>query len=280
MHVVGAQAVSASGVAGLLSSPRYEVIPVPGIESRVAALPQGTTVTVTASPKQGIDQTVAVSEALAAAGYEVVPHLAARMIAGREQLARIAGRLRAAGIEEAFVVGGDATPPAGDYADAAALLEDLAALPHPFARLGIAGYPEGHPLIPAARLLEALRSKQQYASYIATQLCFDAEALARWIRGLRAAGIELPVIVGLPGVVGRRKLAEISLQAGVGVSLRYLVRHGRQVTALARSRLYDPTTLTRAVAGHLEEPGLGIAGAHLFTFNQVEATHSWVERSR
>jgi methylenetetrahydrofolate reductase (NADPH) len=274
--VNGAVRAQSSAVARLLMEPRYEVIPVDGIERKVAALPEGATVTVTASPRHGLERTIDVSARLAGRGYRVVPHLAARMIADRGQLERILAHLEAAGIHEAFVVGGDAAPPAGGYADAGDLLDELSALPHSLARIGVGGYPEGHPLIPAASLLEALRRKQQHADYITTQLCFDAEALARWVRDLREAGIGLPVVVGLPGVVERRKLAEISLKTGVGASLRYLARHGRQIATLARARRFDPTPLALAVAAAADGTGLGIGGAHLFTFNQLEATEAWV----
>ncbi len=263
----------------LLERPRFEVIPVKGIEEKVAALPAGSVVTVTASAAHGITRTVQVSERLSGLGYKVVPHLAARMIGDRRDLERIVDRYAAAGIDEAFAIGGDASPPAGRYAAAADLLDELAALDHPFVRIGIAGYPEGHPLIDDRRLLEALRRKQPHAAHIVTQLCFDADALARWIGAVRAAGIGLPVVVGLPGAVERRKLAEISLRTGVGASLRYLRRHGREMFALARSRRYDPTPLARSVAAHLDDPGLGIAGAHLFTFNQIEETRDWVRRA-
>jgi methylenetetrahydrofolate reductase (NADPH) len=268
-----------SAVGRLLTAPRYEVIPVHGIEEKVAALPWGATVTVTASPRHGIERTIDVSARLAARGYRVVPHLAARMIADRGRLESLVERLDAAEIHEAFVVGGDATPPAGVYADAGDLLEDLSALPHTLTRIGVGGYPEGHPLISAPGLLEALQRKQPHAGYIATQLCFDAEALMRWIGVIRAAGVDLPVVVGLPGVVERRKLAEISLQTGVGASLRYLAKHGRQIATLARSRRYDPTPLARAVAAHAEAADLRVEGAHLFTFNQIEATEAWVRRA-
>ena len=183
------------------------------------------------------------------------------------------------GIREAFVIGGDATPPAGRYAAAIDLLDELATIRHPFARIGIGGYPEGHPLIDDGRLLEALRRKQPHADHIVTQICFDAVALAGWIRSLREAGIDLPVTVGLPGAVERHKLAEISLRTGVGASLRYLRWHGREVLALARARRYDPTPLARAVAAHLDEPGLDVAGVHLFTFNQIAETRDWVRRA-
>jgi methylenetetrahydrofolate reductase (NADPH) len=275
----GAPAVAEqSALSQLLHEPRYEVIPVQGIEQKAAMLPFGATITVTASPKQGLDRTLDVSAALAARGFRVVPHLAARMVTGRGHLERLVRRAEGAGLHDVFVVGGDADPPAGVYADAGDLLEELAGLPHPFARIGIGGYPEGHPLIGDDRLLEALRRKQPFASHLVTQLCFDADALAAWVARVREAGIDLPVVAGLPGVVERRKLAEISLKAGVGASLSYLRKHGRQIVTLARARRYDPTPLARAVAVHAADPALDIAGAHLFTFNQVEPTRDWVAR--
>jgi methylenetetrahydrofolate reductase (NADPH) len=260
----------------LLQDPRYEVIPVQGIEQKVAALPYGATVTVTASPKLGIDRTFDVSTALAARGYTVVPHLAARMVTGRGHLERLIQQVEGSSIREVFVIGGDADPPAGRYADAGDLLEELAGVPHPFARIGVGGYPEGHPLATDGQLLEALLRKQPFASHLVTQLCFDARALADWTAELRGAGVLLPIAVGLPGVVERRKLAEISLKSGVGASLRYLRKHGRQIVTLARSRRYDPTPLAEEIAEYAADPALGLRGVHLFTFNQVEPTRDWV----
>jgi methylenetetrahydrofolate reductase (NADPH) len=270
--------VDQQGLSALLLDPRYEVIPVKGIEQKVASLPHGTTVTVTASPALGIDRTLDVSTALAARGFSVVPHLAARMVSGRGHLERLVQRLEGSSIREAFVVGGDATPPAGAYANAGDLLEELAGLAHPFARIGVGGYPEGHPLVAHDRLMEALLRKQEHASYVVTQLCFDAGALADWAAETRAAGVRLPIVVGLPGVVERKRLAEISLKSGVGASLRYLRKHGREIVTLARSRRYDPTRLAGEVAEHAADASLGIRGVHLFTFNQVEPTRDWVAR--
>ncbi len=280
MAINGAERVARpSPVPRLLVRPRFEVIPVSAVEPMVVGLAPGATVTVTASPHYGIARTLDVSEHLAVLGYEVVPHLAARMVRGPAHLEAIVARLRDTGIHEAFVIGGDASPAPGSYQSSSDLLEDLADLSHPPARIGVAGYPEGHPLISGASLLAALLRKQPHADYIVTQMCFDAAALVGWIHTIRAAGIELPVVVGLPGVVDRRKLAEISLKTGVGASVRYLARHGRQVAALARARRYDPTPLARAIADHLDDPGMGIVGVHLFTFNRVEATQAWVSRT-
>ena len=135
---------------------------------RIRALPAGSQVTVTASPALGLSRTVDAAVLLAASGHHVTAHLAARMLRGRRELAALVERLADAGIGEACVIGGDASPPAGPYRDAADLLDELAGLGHPFTRIGVGAYPEGHPLVTDEALLEALRRKQAQADYLVT----------------------------------------------------------------------------------------------------------------
>ena len=90
--------------ARLLARPRYEVMPVRGVEEKIAALPPDSLVTVTASPAHGLARTMEVAERLRAAGHEVVPHLAARMVEGRQELEETIRRCTEAGITEVFVV--------------------------------------------------------------------------------------------------------------------------------------------------------------------------------
>jgi methylenetetrahydrofolate reductase (NADPH) len=78
-----------------LSSPRYEVLPTDDIEDRVlASVPHEVTITITASPRRGIEATVDLAERLGRHGYQVVPHISARLIRDyahlREVLARVA----------------------------------------------------------------------------------------------------------------------------------------------------------------------------------------------
>jgi len=102
----------------LLSAPRYEVIPAQGTEQAVADwVPAGMTVAVTASPVKGLEPTVELAEKLAARGYRVVPHLAARSVASQAHLDEIVARLTASGVDDVFVPGGDATHPAGKSSD-------------------------------------------------------------------------------------------------------------------------------------------------------------------
>jgi methylenetetrahydrofolate reductase (NADPH) len=263
----------AAALAGGLAS-RLEVLPFDSAEEQLSTLNPGTTITVTVSPNHGVDHTLAFSERWAARDLDVVPHLAARMVVDADHATRVAERILAAGMREIFVVGGDRSPPLGDYHSAGELLHDLRPL-IPDVRIGIAGYPEGHPLIPDLALREALRSKAEVASVIVTQLCFDWKTTAAWVRSIRDLGVTLPVLVGVPGVVERRKLLELATRVGVGASTRYLRRNLKALAKLLVHSAYDPTGLVEEVLRATAEPSLGIAGLHLFTFNQIGPTDAW-----
>src|SRR5665647_2992962 len=90
----------------------YEVLPFKGTEENVVAhVPKTVRLTVTASPPKGIEATIALSERLSALGYQVSPHLSAKMIRDKVQLGEFIQRFNAAGIDSIFVIGGDAEEP-------------------------------------------------------------------------------------------------------------------------------------------------------------------------
>jgi methylenetetrahydrofolate reductase (NADPH) len=267
-----------SALRRLVEDARFELIPLRDALERVEALPTTAHTTVTASPSHGIEATLDLAEALRARGHPVTPHLSAHMIRDRAHLGELVERCRAANIREAFVIGGDATD-RGGFHDASALLRALEGSGHPFERIGVAAYPEGHPDIPSDRLLEVLRAKQASSvSYVTTQMSFDARAIADWIARVRDAGITLQIYLGLPGPADLRKLIRIAARIGVGGSARYL-RKNRQLLGLVFRRSYTPDRLLRALAGTIADPRSGIEGLHLFTFNQVEAATAWRRRT-
>jgi methylenetetrahydrofolate reductase (NADPH) len=185
-----------TGLDVLLRSPRYEVLPTKGAEQAVQEwVPAGMTVTVTASPVKGLEPTIELTERLAAGGYRVIPHLAARSVADDAHLERIIARLKAAGVDDVFVPGGDAPHPAGPFDSALPLLERLAEMGGPFSRIGITGYPESHPKISDDITIQAMWDKRRYASYIVSNVCFDAAQLGRWIQRIRPSG---PACCGWP----------------------------------------------------------------------------------
>ena len=155
-----------------MQAPTFELVPLKNALDQASFLPPGATVSVTASPAKGIEATVALCEQLQGRGFRAVPHLSARMIRDRAHLAELIAWLEGAGVDRAFVVGGDAKEP-GAYPDGLSLLRAMAEIGHPLAEIGIPAYPQGHAFIADAPLLEALRAKVAFASYMTTQLCFD-----------------------------------------------------------------------------------------------------------
>lgn len=266
------------GVGEMLAHARFEVIPLKGVEEEVDLLPPGSTVTITCSPRKGVDATLDLAERLSAHGYRVIPHLSARLVTGPVHLAAVAYRVAAAGIDEVFVIGGDSKEPAGPYRSALGLLSAWADLPHGLPKVGVGAYPERHPLVDEAVLFDALEAKQRFASSMVTQICFDPDAFVAWLAGARARGITLPVHIGLPGALRRRKLLEMSLRVGVGDSIRFVTKHGNIVNRLVRRGGYRPDAFVAGIAPHAGDLDLGIAGLHLNTFNQIEPTERWRHR--
>ncbi len=263
----------------LIERSRYEVIPLGGaVEKVLEFVPKDVELTVTVSPVKGLEPSFELAETLAREGYAVVPHLSARLVRDRVHLAEIVARFSDMATRDVFVVAGDADEAAGVYEGAAPLLRDLDEIGHPFARIGITGYPETHPLIDDETARTALAEKAPYASYIATQICFDPGVTVRWIDEVWAGGIRLPVYVGLPGAVQRAKLLRVSARIGIGESIRFLRKHGNFVTRFLQPGGFSPDKLIKGLAPAIADPEQKIAGFHIFTFNDLADTEAWRQR--
>ena len=265
-------------VAQLLDSARFEILPLDGIEEQVREhLPTDVKVTVTASPRKGLEATVDLSERLARAGYPVVPHLSARLVRDRVHLEEVLARLRDAGVRELFVPAGDATEP-GEFHGAADLLAAMGEARTHFERIGITGYPESHHLISDEETIRAMFEKSEMATDIISQLCFEPETIDGWIRNVRERGTHLPIWIGLPGCVDYAKLARITMKIGMGESTRFL-RHNRNVLARVVTRQFKPSKLVEQLTPIVTNADRGVAGFHLYTFNEVGRTERWRQRT-
>ncbi|MDQ3627254.1 MAG: methylenetetrahydrofolate reductase [Actinomycetota bacterium] len=263
----------------LLTSARYEVLPTAKAEAAVVEhVPVGRTITVTASPGKGLGATLDLCERLAGHGYHAVPHLAARMIGGRAELAEISTRLVAVGVDTVFVPAGDAEPAAGAYRSAVDLLEDLTSLGSPFRHVGVTGYPESHPRIGDDLTVQAMWDKRRHATQIVSNLCFDAAVVSEWVRRLRSRGITMPLLVGMPGPVERTKLLGMATKIGVGESTKFLAKNTSVFARIAAPGGWSPGRFLEKAAPTLGDPGALVTGLHLFTFNQVAETESWRRR--
>jgi methylenetetrahydrofolate reductase (NADPH) len=242
-------------IAEALRRPRYEMIPLRGVEEAVVEhVPKSIKLTVTASPKKGIEETLRLAERLSGRGYEVAPHISARLVRDEAYLEDVLGRLRGAGIKDAFVIAGDADEPAGKFEGAAALLGTMAEIGHPLEDVGISGYPESHPLISDETTIQAMYDK---------------------IRRVRNRGVELPIYIGIPGVVNTTKLMRISGSIGLGESARFLKKYGNRFFRMLLPGRYSPDRLVKDLTPSLMDPRCKVNGFHIYTFNEVGKTEAW-----
>jgi methylenetetrahydrofolate reductase (NADPH) len=259
-----------------LGQPRYEIFPARGIVDDLSELvPREIKVTVTVSPRLGTRATLELAEEIARRGYRVAPHLSARLIRDSSELDEIFDRLRGAGLRDVFVVAGDAKEPAGEFAGAADLLTAMTRLGHDLDHVGITGYPESHPFISDEGTIQAMYEKAPYATYIVSQVCFEPRTIVWWIDAVRERGVDLPIDIGIPGVAARTKLLRIARRIGVGESVAFLAKRRSWVTQLLKPAGYSPDHIVEGVAPTLADPAAGIAGFHVYTFNELGPTERW-----
>lgn len=259
----------------LPSAPQFEVIPLAGVDEQVDRhLPPGSRVTVTSSPAQGAEATFTLARTLARQGFTAIPHLAARQMPDAAQLRDVLAGLQEDGVGEVFVIAGDAPEPAGEFSGALALLEAIDRLGTDLT-IGVGAHPEGHPYVDQEEALRLLATKAQYASSIVTQMCFEAPPLRAWLEQIRARGITLPVRPGVPGPTGVGRLLKIGSRVGVGRSLRMLSQHGPGMRKLVGPGIWRPDELLDELAPDFSDPGIGLDGPHVYTFNGLERVGQW-----
>jgi methylenetetrahydrofolate reductase (NADPH) len=275
---------------GLLSGFSIEVMPrtAAKIDSFAALLPRGTRVYIAHIDGTPIEDMVDTARRIAGEGFEVMPHIPARIIANRamldDWLARYQGE---AAVDQALLLGGGISAPRGDFHSSMQLMETGLFDARGFRRLHVAGHPEGNrdidPKGGDAVVMEALRWKQAFAARsdakmaIATQFCFEAAPVIDWAARLSAAGVNLPIHLGVAGPAKLHTLVKFALACGAGPSIRVLQRRAADVTKLMLP--FTPEGLLSDLAARkAADPGLAIAGIHFFPLGGIKATAEFTAR--
>jgi len=214
------------------------------------------------------------------AGFNPVPHIAARRLISFTQASDFVQRAaHEAGVTDALVIGGDPERAMGPFPDAHDLLASGLLARNALRAVLFAGYPEGHPRIAARVLDEALWAKlalarqQGLEASVVTQFSFDAAPILHWLAKLKAGDIASPVRVGIAGHATVATLAKFAVRCGIGASLRALARgHTAFARILAEA---GPDALIEALAAG-EDPRWPIDGLHIFTFGGVRRTAEWI----
>ena len=223
---------------------------------------------------------VAACAALRRAGFDPVPHVAARRLASFTQARDFLRRAAAeAEIRSVLIVGGDPDRPTGPFHDALELLTTGLVEQSGIGEIILAGYPEGHPRIDSGTLAHAMRAKTRLArergldASLVTQFSFDPAPIRGWIASLRAQGILCPVRIGIAGPASVATLAKFAVRCGIGASLRAL---GRGHAAFARILVEaGPDELIDALVAE-EDRHMPIDGLHFFTFGGLRRTAEWI----
>jgi methylenetetrahydrofolate reductase (NADPH) len=210
-----------------------------------------------------------------------VPHVVARRIESLaradEFLARLVGE---AGVTRVLLVAGDVARPAGELHSALQILESGLLEKHGIHTVGVAGHPEGHPVLGDSVLRDALRRKRAYAErtgasvYIVTQFVFSADPIIAWEQSLGVDIGSLPVVVGLPGLATANTLVRYALECGVGASLQAFARRYSSMTKLLQ--VSAPGDSLVALARYRDQtPRSHLTNVHFYTFNSFESTTRW-----
>lgn len=277
--------------ADLLASSSVEVTPKTLAKEAdlTSLLPAGKVVFIAHIAGTHIAEMVAAARRLRAKGFDPQPHIPARLLGSRAELADWLARYRGeAGVERALLLAGGLSTPAGPFASSMDLLGTGLFDAAGFREIAFAGHPEGNRDIDpdggTAHLDAALAWKQAFVARsdlkaaLVTQFAFDPAPVLAWAGRIAAAGIDLPVRVGLAGPAKPATLLRYGLNCGVGASLRVLSRRAGDLGHMLRP--FAPDDMLSALADHLAaHPESRISGIHLFPLGGLRACSDWAARA-
>ena len=248
-------------------------------------LPAATRVYIAHIEGTPIDDMVATAKRLNADGYQVMPHFPARIIKDKATLGDWIARYQGeADVKQALLLAGGVDTPHGDYDSSMQLLESGLFGDAGFTNLHVAGHPEGNKDIDKDGTMTnvdaALRWKQAFCETsdaqmaLATQFAFEAGPIIDWANGIKEAGIDIPIHIGIAGPAKLQTLIKFAIACGVGPSLKVLQKRAMDVTKLLLP--YEPTEVLTQLAAHkAANPEFNISHVHFFPLGGIKTNANW-----
>jgi len=242
---------------------------------------RGTDVTITFLPGDNYRHNLETASALRRAGFNPVPHIAAREMPTREALDDFLARARGeADVTRILLIAGDVAAAKGPFKSSLDVAASGLIEARGIADVSVAGHPEGHPFLDEDAAFESLAAWRGWGRRtgihvnVVTQFCFESAPILGWIGGLNARGIELPVIVGLAGPATPATLTKFALRCGIGNSMRAL---RGQIGRFGRLLIdTGPDDVVRGLQSAPPGATAPIAGFHLFPFGGLRKSADWL----
>lgn len=253
----------------------------PHLAGLSGTIPKGTIISVPFLSTDSDSDRITAARMVRQAGYEPLPHIAARRLVSEAALsAMLSALVTEAQVNRLLIIAGDADPSKGPFPDTATILRSGILQHHRISHVSIAGHPEGHPVQNDAMLGSALLEKQQLLEMadmewsIFTQFAFAAEPVLAWIGELRRSGVDVPIHVGIPGPANVKTLLKFAAVCGVSASTAVLRKYGLSITQLLSSA--GPDDLVRDYAAALASAAFGDVRLHLYPFGGIGKTVDWL----
>jgi methylenetetrahydrofolate reductase (NADPH) len=245
-------------------------------------LPQSTCIYIPSLPGLPLARTLEAVAAMRDAGLDPVPHVSARRVLNREEFEKfIKQAVTKYGVHRVLLLGGDEPKPKGPFVDSLQILESRLLKDSGIREIGVAGYPEGHPHIPADKIEDAFKRKLELAReqalgvYMVTQFSFAPQRVVDFCARLARSAPEVSIYVGIAGPTDPVALARFAQLCGVSVSLRALKSLGTGIARLVTNS--DPKDQVVSIARYTfqREPS-NVVGVHIYSFGGAVKTASWM----
>ena len=257
------------------------------IENFAEVLPVNTRIYIAHIEGTPFDEMLTTAKKITNEGFIPMPHFPARIIEDKDMLESwLSQYSEEANVQEALLIAGGSKEPAGVYDSSIQIIETELFDKYNFKRLHVAGHPEGNKDIDKdstyTNVNKALSWKNEYAKRtdvqiaIATQFCFDSEAIIKWANSLIDMNIDLPVHIGIAGPAKLQTLIRYSVECGVGASMKVLQKRAKDITKLLLP--YEPTSVISELAEYKSQnPDFNIEQVHFFPLGGTKTTANWVK---
>ncbi|MDX1404344.1 MAG: methylenetetrahydrofolate reductase [Woeseiaceae bacterium] len=247
-------------------------------------MPQGTDVFLNLFPNDQLERQIDICRRILAAGFTPIPHLAARRARALDDVRRILGRFTSdAGVRDFLIIAGDLEKPASEITDAVEFIRLIRSNDFGIRRIGISGYPEGHPLISDQDLERTQQEKiailedLDIEPVVVTQFSFEPDAIIRYCKAVHARHPDIHIKNGLPGPAKLTTLIRFAQRCGVKSSMRKM--KALPVSASLKLLQRVPPTRQAEALGEYKISDNSNVSLHLFTFGGVPASLDWIDEA-